>query len=265
MLLSAELQAWVDDYNAYDEEATNMAIRTSNNTGSLSLCPEGMHLARCVRVIDCGTQRDAKFGKEKRLAYLFWEIPALTRDDGSPQLVAKRYNLSHNEKANLRLDLQSWYGTTFDTKQLDDAGGFDLTKLIGRPALVNVVHSDDGQFANVVSVNPLPAGMECPPQVSESLVFELEPYDPIKFSLLSERMQEQIKGSAEWQALNNGHQRGNGAGRDGIVTQPAAPAQPPQDLPYATPKPTPSRQVMPPVSPGQPAGKFDDMADDIPF
>lgn len=240
-----------------------MAIRTNNSGGQLQLCPEGMHLARCVRVIDCGTQRDAKFGKEKHIGWVFWEIPALTRDDGNVQQIGKRYNLSHNEKSILRLDLQSWYGTHFDTKQLDDAGGFDLAKLIGRPALLNVVHSEDGQYANVVSVNPLPAGMECPAQITESMLFELDPYDPIKFASLSNSMQEFIKGSAEWQALNNGH--GKQPPRDGIVPPVSTPAAPPQDLPFSAPKAPPTRQVMPPVTPGQPRGKFDDMADDIPF
>lgn len=237
-----------------------MPIRTSNNTGNFSLPPEGMHVARCYRVIDCGTHRDQRYGKEKRIGWIFWELPATNRASGDPgterepHTIGKRYNLSHNEKSILRIDLESWYGKRFDTKQLDDAGGFDLEKLIGRPALLNIVYSDDGQYANVMSVNPLPDGMNCPDAINTPFVFTLEPYDAVKFSDLSERMQEYIRGSTEWQAINNGHgKRGNGG--DGIV-----PGNTPTDtdVPFG-----PSKGAAPPAA--KPAGKFDDMADDIPF
>src|SRR3972149_5784866 len=131
-----------------------MGIRTTGGGGNFELAPVGMHLARCYRVIDCGTHPDRNYGKRKRPGYLFWELPNTHRaasDD--PIIIAKRYTLSHHPKAILRLDLESWYGQHFDDKRLDQGGGFDIEKVLGRPALLNVIHSDDGKFANIASVN----------------------------------------------------------------------------------------------------------------
>ena len=234
-----------------------MAIRTTNNSSGFSLAPAGVHVARCCRVIDCGTRVDPTFGKRRRQAWIFWELPKALRDDGEPNLVGKRYTLSHNEKANLRADLESWYGKHFDEAALDKAGGFDLERLIGRPALINVVHSQDGKYANVAGVMPVPAGMECPPAVTVEVVFGFEPYDPAAFETRSEGMKEYIKGSEEWQLAVNGHQPKVAAGPAGGG---AAPAAADEDNPFG---PGPARQAGPAAAPGR--SRFDDMADDIPF
>lgn len=232
-----------------------MAIRTTNNSSGFELAPQGVHVARCCRVIDCGTRVDPTFGKRRRQAWIFWELPKILRDNGEPQLIGKRYTLSHNEKANLRADLESWYGRHFDDKALDAAGGFDLEKLIGRAALINVIHSQDGKYANVASVMPLPVGMECPSAVSAEVVFGFEPYSQAVFDTLSQGMQEYIKGSEEWQLAVNGHAPkatgGNGAAAPGAPAP--ASAEPGYDeAPFAGPPPGAR-------------SKFDDMADDIPF
>lgn len=238
-----------------------MAIRTTNTSGSFELTPAGMHLARLFRVIDCGTHTDRNFGKRKHTGYLYWELPNTRRTDSDdPTFVVKRYTLSHNAKANLRIDLESWYGMVFDEKRLDDAGGFDLEKLIGRPALLNIVHSTDGKFANVASVNPLPAGLVCPPPKLEPLVFSMDPWDQAKFDLLSDGVKSYIQESEEYQALFHGHQPA--PGRDGIVPGAGAPAAgpvPASDLPYGTPAPSSYR------APGKPGSQFSEMDDDIPF
>jgi len=232
-----------------------MSIRTTNNSSGFSLAPAGVHVARCCRIIDCGTRVDSTFGKRRRQAWIFWELPNALRDDGEPNLVGKRYTLSHNEKANLRADLESWYGKHFDEAALEKAGGFDLERLVGRPALINVVHSQDGKYANVASVMPLPAGMGCPPAVTPEVVFSFDPYSQAIFDTLSQTMQEYIKGSEEWQLAVNGHQPKAAPGNGGA--QPAAAPAAEDDAPFATPGAAPA------APPGR--SKFDDMADDIPF
>lgn len=175
-----------------------MAIKTSNSGGDFKLAPEGMHVARCFKIIDCGTHLDEKFQKQKRIGWLFWELPValMEADDKGvqkPFIIGKRYNLSHNEKSILRLDLENWYGKRFNTVDLDKSGGFDLEKVIGRPALLNVVHSEDGKYANIASVNPLAQGMACPNAVNPPFVFSLDDVDSDKFAQLSEKMQSFIK------------------------------------------------------------------------
>lgn len=175
-----------------------MAIKTSNSGGDFKLAPEGMHVARCFKIIDCGTHLDEKFQKEKRIGWIFFELPNAPmepNDKGQelPFIIGKRYNLSHNEKAILRLDLENWYGKRFNTAELDKAGGFDLERVIGRPAMLNVVHSEDGKYANIASINPMPQGIECPSAVNEPFIFSLEDVNSSKFEKLSEKMQTFIK------------------------------------------------------------------------
>ncbi len=207
-MLTPILQAWVDDYS--HEENYQMAIKTTNSGGDFEKAPEGMRMGRCYKIVDCGTHMNPLYGKEQRLAWVYFELPStlMTRGEqaGKPFIIGKRYGLSHNEKAILRLDLESWYGKKFDTKALDQAGGFDLEKLIGRPALLNIVHSDDGKYANIKTVNPLADGMDCPAAVNKPFVFSLAEFDSEKFSQLSEKMQEFISQSKEYkEMLSGGH------------------------------------------------------------
>jgi len=175
-----------------------MAVKTSNSGGDFKLAPEGMHVARCFKIIDCGTHIDEKFQKLKRIGWLFFELPNALMDaddkgEQKPFIVGKRYNLSHNEKAILRLDLENWYSKRFNTTDLDKAGGFDLERVIDRPALLNIVHSEDGKYANITSINPLANGMTCPERINDTFVFSLDDVNTDKFSKLSEKMQAFIK------------------------------------------------------------------------
>lgn len=185
-----------------------MGIRTSNAGGDFEKAPEGMRIARCYRVIDCGSHINPTFGKRQHLAAIGFELPTtlMTKGDnqGKPFMIQKRYTLSHHEKANLRIDLESWYGKRFDTTALDKAGGFDLEKLIGRPALLNIVHSKDGQYANISSINPLVEGQVCPPAINAPFVLSFAEFDKAKFASLSDKMQEFISRSDEYQAMSGG-------------------------------------------------------------
>jgi hypothetical protein len=181
-----------------------MATRTTNKHNDFKLAPAGMHVARCFRVIDCGTHVSKKYGTKQRLGYVFFELPnelmeANDKGEQKPYTVRKQYVLSHGEKAMLRKDLESWYGKKFVTADLDNAGGFDLSKLLGRPAFLNVVHSDDGKYANITSINPIPAGFDCPAQINPIFGFWIEEdLHSSKFSELSEKMQGYIKESDEY-------------------------------------------------------------------
>ncbi len=133
-----------------------MAIIASGKSTNFVPCPEGTQQAVCADVVDLGVIETA-FGAKHKVDVV-WQSAELMEND-KPFLVKKRYTLSLNEKANLRHDLESWRGKAFTEIELD---GFDLEKLIGVNALVNVVHkkgSKGGVFANVVSVMPLARSM----------------------------------------------------------------------------------------------------------
>lgn len=183
-----------------------MGTRTNNSAADFEKAPEGMHVARCFRVIDCGTHLDKKFGNKKRIGWVNFELPnALMQPNDknhrAPFVVGKRYTLSHNEKALLRVDLESWYGRKFDTMELDKAGGFDLEKLIGRAAMINIVHND--KYVNIVSINPVPHGMDCPSPINEQFMFWMpEDFATPRFDKLSDKMKEYIRESFEAQNVD---------------------------------------------------------------
>lgn len=241
-----------------------MPIKTTNQGGEFELAPQGVHVSRCCKIIDLGTHEDPKFKKKRRLAWIFWELPNTHQDrgNGDPFIVGNRYTLSHNEKSNLRAHLESWYGRQFSDEALDKAGGFDLERLIGRTALLNIVHSQDGKYANVRAVMPLVAGTVCPDPYFDPVVFSFDPYDPAVFESLSNGMKEFIRGSEEWQLQVNGHLPAGAAGGGNGASPAGGSAD--DDVPFGPPaKPIAqdSRRVLPKPT----GGKFDDMEDDIPF
>jgi hypothetical protein len=129
-----------------------MPIVAKGTSTKFEPAPAGAQQAVCCDVVDLGlleTQWGPKHKVEVR-----WQSEH-DMSDGKPYLIAKRYTLSLNEKANLRHDLEAWRGRAFTEAEL---AGFDLEKLIGVNCLVNVIHkagSKGGVFANVVSVMPI--------------------------------------------------------------------------------------------------------------
>jgi hypothetical protein len=151
------------------------------------LPPAGMMRSRCVVVYDLGTHLDPKFPKNdkgdenwRHLVQIQFELDQMMTFEGEqkPMMATKRYTLSANKKAILRQDLECWYGKKFSDEDLKKAGGINVEKLLGRPALLNIQHSDDGQYANIVSINPpmkVPGveGDGAPPQFYPSRFFSL--------------------------------------------------------------------------------------------
>lgn len=176
--------------------------------GSFEKCPEGNHVAVCCEIIDMGTQYSEAYGKHQRKIWLGWEITSELRDDGTPHRIGKSYTLSSNEKSNLRKDLESWRGVKFTDADFGP-GGFEIKKVLGVGCMINVVHEEKqggGVYANIATIARLPKGMDSP-KLSESPLFlslEKDEYDVRVFGALSDKMQERIRTSPEWQDINAG-------------------------------------------------------------
>ena len=134
-------------------------IATAGDSKTFSPAPAGVHQGVCVDVVDMGVL-EVKWKDEVKRQHkvrLVWQIDE-PMDSGEMFIVQKRYTKSLHEKANLRKELEGWRGKAFTEEELK---GFDLEKLIGVNAFLNVVHVDrDGKtYANVASVMPLKKGM----------------------------------------------------------------------------------------------------------
>lgn len=154
----------------------------SGGGGDFPIPPAGLTPARCVRVIDLGSHKmDDRFTKGEtryqRKVQIAFELPEFTMElHGKTvmMMVSRRYTASHDQRATLRQHLESWYAQKFDDRELEATGGFDLSKLLGRGATLNLIHSKDGKYANIEGIMPLMKGCILPAQENPSLDFDLD-------------------------------------------------------------------------------------------
>lgn len=198
--------------------------------GDFEQAPAGTHVARCIRLIDIGTQFGEYQGKPNALrkVVVTWELPneRMTEGEyaGKPFLVNKWYTASLGEKANLRKDLVNWRGRDFTD---DELKGFEAKKMLGAVCMLSLTPNDK-QKIRVTGVMKLPKGTEAAPQINPSIYFSLErdEFNQPVFDGLSEFWQKEIQKSPEWADLQ---------GKPG------------------------------PVKPSAAGTKFEDLEDDIPF
>lgn len=191
-----------------------MSFIVEDRGGNFERCPPGMHLARCYRIIDLGTQKSEYMGQVKYLhkIMLGWEIHGtndsgqpLKMNDGRPFAIFKNYTLSWSDKANLRLDLQSWRGKPFTQEEMRR---FDLKNILGAWCMLNVIErpGNDGKiYTNVNGVTPVPSMIKqngLPQAVNANEIFNLSEPDMKMFETFSENLKTKIKASPEWQKLD---------------------------------------------------------------
>jgi hypothetical protein len=193
-----------------------LTASSSGNGGSKQLPPEGNHPARCVSVIDLGTQCDTYNGEPKALrkVRITFELPqekaVFKKERGEePFVIGKDYTLSLGERANLRRDLESWRGKGFTEAE---AKAFHLSRLLGAPAMVSVVHrvsKNNRTYADIATVTRVPKGMKVPEQILPSLKYDIENGADAVFEQLPKFLQDKIKAADEWRS-QSAHGESNG-------------------------------------------------------
>lgn len=231
--------------------------------GDFKQTPAGVHIGRCFKIVDLGTQVESYEGEEKLMqkVAIYWELTGedeegkpLMLDNGEPMVIWKEYTKSLGKKAALRAALESWRGKPFND---DELKGFDVSKLIGAYCMVNVTHKVSGQgktYATVSSLTPLPAALRNakPAPMLENVLFDLDNFSEKVFSTFHAKLQEKINASIE---------------RSGKNRQDAAQSRGHADRHIPDPQFSQKGGVIGNVhaKPAAPAPGFDDMADDIPF
>jgi len=191
-----------------------MAI-IAKNTGGSSYEPleAGNYPARCISMIRIGTIEEEYKGQKKWMdkVTLTFEIPdeqrVFTEAKGlQPYVFSKDFTLSMYEKANLRKVLESWRGKAFPEVEAEK---FDITKLLGKPCMINVIHKTSGKgstYADISSLATLPKGLECPEQVNPTLELSFDNWSAAIFESLPDFVKEKIKKSKEYAAMTSpGH------------------------------------------------------------
>ena len=150
----------------------------------------GKYEGTCFRIVDLGT-RDKEFKGEKtkkKELRLEFEItkaidPAdneINMEDGRPFGVSKTYTASLFEAANLRKDLENWRDKTFTQEELD---GFDVSKLIGMTARIEIGHTAPdpargfaGGNAKILKLSRPDGGVQKVATVNPQVIFDLDDY-----------------------------------------------------------------------------------------
>ena len=195
-----------------------MALIAKESGGSANTffnVPSGMHLARCYRVIDLGTQKSEYLGQIKHLPKVMLQFEVFGEDEngkplttpkGEPLSVTKNFTLSLSEKATLRKDLQTWRGREFTN---DELRGFELKNVLGAWAMLSIVKAvgNNGKdYSNIQAI------LSVPPQIKKAglpeghnplVIFSIDEPDMAVFETFRDGLKEKIMSSPEWQAKND--------------------------------------------------------------
>ena len=152
-------------------------------------------MAVCTLVADVGLQPGSKlFPDPKIRVFLRFEVPSERIEyekDGveteGPAVIYHNWSASMNAKANMRKAIESWRGAKFTDAEAEQ---FDVRKLLGRTCLLQVVHSDDGKYANVANIMAPPKGTK--PLAPEGKTLYYGPDDDSQYDALPAFLRKKI-------------------------------------------------------------------------
>lgn len=189
-----------------------MPINATSSGPAKELIPAGNYIARCYSMIEIGTveetfQGESKIQKKVRIG---WELPTETRvfneEKGEqPMVISQEYTLSMHEKANLRKTLASWRGKDFSEAE---AKSFDITKLIGAPCMLNIIHRPGKQdatkmFQAISSISAMPKGIAAPAAVNSPYVLSYDDWSQESFDKLPDFIKTKMQSSAEYKSMKH--------------------------------------------------------------
>jgi hypothetical protein len=184
-----------------------MPINATNTAQKREIIPAGNYAATCYQMIHIGTVTEFILGEQKVLnkVRIGWELPTELRvfneEKGEqPLVISEEFTLSMHEKSKLRKFLASWRGKDFTE---DEAKCFDVTKLIGKPCMLNIIHRPSKKDPSVIyavigSISPLPKGYPMPPQINETFILDYDNFDVAKFESLPDFVKNKMRDSLEY-------------------------------------------------------------------
>ena len=203
---------------------------TARDSGGGSFTPvaPGMHLARCYRIVDMGTQKTEFQGQAKHLQKVMLQFEVHGEDDngkplvtakGEPMSISKNFTLSLAEKATMRKDLQAWRGREFTPEELR---GFELKNVLGAWAMITAskaVGNNGKEYTNIVSINPVPVAIKkagMPEGFNKLAMFVISNPDMELFETFGNGLKEKITSSPEWRARSPAPQPAPGSTGSGF-------------------------------------------------
>lgn len=207
----------------------------------------GTHIGVCVGVIDVGTQSSEKFKSTAPKIRIVWELSGQTVTvDGKqePRILSREYTNTASAKGALRAMMSSWNGVQYTDETFQ---GYLVREQIGKPAMLNVVLNETGEYANISAVIPVPAGMTVPPAVTPPIVWDMDEWTDEGFAALPEWVRNRIMQSEEYKR-DHLPESVIDFPTNGVYTQSSIPTQT-----VSTPTPAAPVSAAPPYQP-QPVG-----------
>lgn len=161
--------------------------------------PAGQYLAVCVGVYDLGEQYSEKFKNYSPKLMISFDIPSVTIEvDGKmePRQLSREFTISGKNNSKLRAFISSWNGTQYSDEAF---GEFDPTTMAGKPAMINVLLNETGEYANIDTIMPLFPGLPAPVTTTPVRTWDMDQWDDKAFAELPEWVQEKIKKSTQYQ------------------------------------------------------------------
>lgn len=160
----------------------------------------GTYLGICIGVIGLGEQETQWQGKTRyveKVRFLF-EIPEETIEmDGEqkPRQLSVDFSVAKRATSRIRQFLSGWMGKMLSDEEY---ANLELYDLLGRNALLGVVRSEDGQYANISTATPLRKSETPQTAVSAPILFDADEWDDAVFETLPDYLQERLKQSAQY-------------------------------------------------------------------
>ena len=213
---------------------------TLESKGSFTIHPQGSFAAVCVCVIDLGTQliKSPTYGdKHQRKVRIAFETTEVIQDEGDyqgkPYLAQSQFTVTSSENGLLRPFMEGWRGRKYASETDAVVGLSKMDKMIGYAAMLNIVHSDDGKYANIASASPMPQGLEAPKPVMDTVIFSLDQPNWSEFEKLTDNTKQKIMESPEYKALKGeGPPVSNHSGSNAPVEQFAPADEFSDDIPF---------------------------------
>lgn len=161
--------------------------------------PAGQYLAVCVGVFDLGEQYSEKYKNYSPKLMITFDIPAVTIEvEGKqePRQLSREFTISGKSNSNLRAFISSWNGVQYSDEAF---GEFDPLTQIGKPAMINVLLNETGEYANIDTIMPLFPGLTAPTTATPRKTWDMDHWDDNVFKDLPGWVQDKIKKSTQYQ------------------------------------------------------------------
>lgn len=161
--------------------------------------PAGQYLAVCVGVYDLGEQYSEKYKNYSPKLMITFDIPSVTIEvDGKqePRQLSREFTISGKSNSNLRAFISSWNGVQYSDEAF---GEFDPLTQVGKPAMINVLLNETGEYANIDTIMPLFPGLPAPTTGTPLKVWDMDKWDEKAFEQLPGWVQDKIKKSTQYQ------------------------------------------------------------------